>query len=56
VYLGTDDGELLIFAHGRTAKLLARIDMEASIHTTPVAANGTLYVATWSKLYAISER
>jgi outer membrane protein assembly factor BamB len=56
VYLGTDDGELLIFAHGRTAKLLARIDMEASIHTTPVAANGTLYVATWSKLYAISAR
>jgi outer membrane protein assembly factor BamB len=56
VYVGTEDGEILVFGHQRAARVRATIDMEASIHTTPVAANGTLYVATWSKLYAISER
>lgn len=53
VFVGTEDGEIAIFAHGRTAKLLAKIDMDDPIHTTPVAANGTLYVASRSKLFAI---
>jgi len=56
VYVGTEDGEVLIFAHQRAARIHATIDMEESIHTTPVAANGTLFVATRSKLFAIGSR
>jgi outer membrane protein assembly factor BamB len=56
VFVGTEDGEVKTFAHGRTAKLLATIDMEDAIDTTPVAVNDTLYVTTWSKLFAIGSR
>ena len=55
VFVGTDDGEIVIFAHGRTAKVLATIDFDEFIGTTPVAANGVLYVMTRSMLYAISQ-
>jgi outer membrane protein assembly factor BamB len=53
VYVGTEDGEVLIFAHRRAAKLCATFDMGEEIDTTPVAVNGTLYVTTRSKLFAI---
>ncbi|MBI3410513.1 MAG: PQQ-binding-like beta-propeller repeat protein [Planctomycetes bacterium] len=56
VFLCTDAGEVLIFAHGRTAKLLATIDMGEPIYTTPVAVNDTLYLTTESTLFAIGSR
>ncbi len=56
VFLGTDCGGFFIFAHGRTVRLLARIEMDEMIFTTPVAVNRTLYVATRSKLFAIGSR
>ncbi len=57
VYVANDDGNVVIFAHGRNKKVLAKMPMDArEIHTTPVAVSGTLYIATDSKLYAISAR
>ena len=56
VFVGTEDGEVLIFAHQRAARVLVTINMEEPIYTTPVAANGTLYVATRSRLFAIGTR
>jgi outer membrane protein assembly factor BamB len=53
VYLGNDDGHMLIFAQGKEKKLLNDIDMEGRIRATPVAANGVLYIMTENKLYAI---
>ncbi len=51
------DYEIRIFAHGRTEKLLATIELDEDYGlTTPVAANGVLYVATRSKLYAIAHK
>jgi outer membrane protein assembly factor BamB len=52
VFLGAEE-EIMIFAHGRTAKLLTTIDMDDTVLTTPVAANGVIYLATRGKLYAI---
>lgn len=56
VFVGTEDGDIVIFAHGRAKKVLATIDMEETIRTTPVAVNGVLYVATRLKLFAIGAR
>jgi outer membrane protein assembly factor BamB len=53
VYIGNEDGLLYIFEAGPKQKLLARIDMHAPVYSTPVAANGVLYVATQTHLYAI---
>jgi outer membrane protein assembly factor BamB len=53
VYLGNDNGELLIFEHGKKKNLLNTIDMGAAIRATPVVANGVLYVMIENKLYAI---
>jgi outer membrane protein assembly factor BamB len=56
VYVGTDDGEVLVFRHRRAARLVTTIDMGERITATPAAANGTLYVTTESKLYAIASK
>jgi outer membrane protein assembly factor BamB len=53
VYLGNDNGELLIFEHGKEKKLINTIDMGGAIRATPVVANGVLYVMIENKLYAI---
>lgn len=55
VYLGTDDGTVWVFAHGKEKKLLAQNDMESSVRATPVAAHGVLYVMTENKLYALKK-
>jgi outer membrane protein assembly factor BamB len=56
VYLGTDDKTVWVFAHGKQKKVLAEIDMNGTVRATPVAANGTLFVMTENKLYAIAAK
>jgi outer membrane protein assembly factor BamB len=53
VYIGSDDGEIMIFSHPN-GKLDAKIPMEEQVQSTPVACNGVLYIMTRSKLYAIA--
>jgi outer membrane protein assembly factor BamB len=53
VYLGTRAGQFLILAAGREKKLLSVVELGDPISATAVAANGVLYVATMSHLYAI---
>lgn len=55
VYVGTKRSELWVFAADRQKKVLATIDLDSPVIATPVAANGTLYVATFNTLYAVSE-
>jgi outer membrane protein assembly factor BamB len=56
VYVCTEDGDVWIFDHGRDSTPPRRIEMDQPIRTTPVAANGVLYIATESYLYAIQKR
>jgi outer membrane protein assembly factor BamB len=56
VYMGTDDGSVFVFAHGKQKNMLAQNTMESGVRATPVAANGTLFVMTENKLYAIAEK
>ncbi len=53
VYLGTERGRLWIFAAGREKKVINIIDLHAPVCTTPVVANGVLYVASHKYLYAV---
>jgi outer membrane protein assembly factor BamB len=46
VYIGTEDGDIVIFAHGKEKKISRQVSMEETVHSTPVAVNGVLYVAT----------
>lgn len=55
VYIGTEDGEVMVFEHGKEKKLLKTNDMGNSVYTTPVAANGVLYVNNRNTLFAIKE-
>ena len=52
VYVGNEDGLLTTLATGRKLKVLATGQARAPIYSTPVVANGTLYIATQSHLYA----
>lgn len=54
VYLGTEDGEVVVLEHGKTMKKLAANDVQNAVYTAPVAANGVLYIASRRTLYAIA--
>ena len=52
VWLGTERGELFTFAADREKRVLSKILLDNRIYTTPIAANGVLYVSTQTYLYA----
>jgi outer membrane protein assembly factor BamB len=54
VYLGDGDGDVAILKAGTELKKIAEIDMGNSVYSTPVPANGVLYIMTPTDLYAIS--
>lgn len=54
VYLGDGDGNVNIYQEGKTFKEIAKINLDAgAVYATPQMANGTLYVMTLNKLFAI---
>lgn len=55
VMIGSEDGEVLVFQFGKEKKLIAKNDMKNSVYTTPVAANGVLFVNNRNTLYAIKQ-
>ena len=55
VWLGTEDGELHILKAGKELKSLATIEFPAPIYSSAVVANGVVYVATQTHLYAIGK-
>jgi outer membrane protein assembly factor BamB len=56
VYIGTSEGNLITFAASKEEKILGSSPFGGSLVSTPIAANGTLYVATETFLYAIAEK
>jgi len=55
VMLGTEDGDVHVLTHGSELKPIGVNNLENSVYTTPVAANGTLYIANRRALFAIGE-
>ena len=54
VYLGDEDGDVVVLEHGNEMKKLATNEMGDSVYSTTVAANGVLYVTTRHTLYAVA--
>ncbi|HWE01778.1 MAG TPA: PQQ-binding-like beta-propeller repeat protein [Tepidisphaeraceae bacterium] len=52
IYVGNENGQLVILTAGKEKKLLGTIDLKDAIYSTPVAANGVLYVGTAANLFA----
>jgi outer membrane protein assembly factor BamB len=55
VYLGDEDGDVIVLQHGREKKELATNVMDSSVYSTVVTANGVMYIMTRNNLYAIQE-
>ncbi len=55
VYVGTRRGDLWVLAAGRELRVLSSRRLDEAIISTPVAANGVLYVGTMSRLYALQD-
>ena len=55
VYMGTRRKDFYILAADREKKIIRKIRMDSAMAATPVTANGTLYITTMHKLYAIQQ-
>jgi outer membrane protein assembly factor BamB len=55
VYVGSRAGDFWILAAEKKKRVLGSVQLGASMATTPVAANGVLYVASLERLYAIAQ-
>jgi outer membrane protein assembly factor BamB len=55
VYIGTRRGEFWILATGKEKRVLSTVRLDAPIHSSVVAANGTIYVGTMTRLYALQQ-
>ena len=59
VYLGDEDGDVVVLAAGKgkdgEAVMLSEQNMGAAVYTTPVAHDGTLFILSRNRLYAIEE-
>ncbi len=55
VYLGDEDGDVVVLLAGPKLKVLAEMNMGSSIYSTPVPANGVLFIANRNQLWALAE-
>ena len=56
VYLGDEDGDVVVLQAGKEKKVLSEINMGSSVYSTPVPANGALFIMNRNQLFAISEK
>ena len=54
VYIGDEDGDVVVLQAGKTLTKLAEPNMGSAVYSTPVAANGALYIMSASKLFCIA--
>ncbi len=55
LYLGDEDGDIVIMQEGKTKKVIAEINMGSSVYSTAVPANGAIYISNRNQLYALAE-
>jgi outer membrane protein assembly factor BamB len=55
IYVGDEDGDFCVFELAREKKLLFTTAFDAPVYSSPIFANGVLYIATSEKLFAIQQ-
>ena len=55
LYLGDEDGDVIVLRPGKELKVLAEINLGSSVYSTAVPANGALFIASRSQLFALVE-
>jgi outer membrane protein assembly factor BamB len=55
LYLGDEDGDVVIMQAGREKKVLAEINMGSSVYSTPIPAGGALFITNRNQLFALAE-
>jgi outer membrane protein assembly factor BamB len=56
VYLGDEDGDVLVMEAGKQEKPIATNGMGSNVYSTPVPANGVLFLANRNQLFAIAQK
>jgi outer membrane protein assembly factor BamB len=54
VYLGDEDGDVVVLQHGREKKVLAEMNMGSAVYATPVPANGAFFINNRTHLFALA--
>jgi outer membrane protein assembly factor BamB len=55
VYLGDEDGDLVVVEHSKTLKIVSEQNMGSSVYSTVVPANGAIFVMNRNQLYALQQ-
>ncbi len=56
VYVGDEDGDLVVMAASKEKKVLSTTNLGDAVYSTPIVANGVLYVGTQTHLYALYDQ
>jgi outer membrane protein assembly factor BamB len=54
VYLGNEDGDVIVMQAGKEKKELARMNMGSAVYGTAVPANNTLFIMNRNQLFALA--
>ncbi len=52
VYVGDEDGDLVVLAASKEKKIISTTNLGAAIYSTPIVANGSIYVGSQTHLYS----
>ena len=55
IYIGDEDGDVVIMQEGKTKKVLGEFNMGSSVYSSAVPAHGTLFISNRNQLYALAE-
>lgn len=56
IYVGSRGSDFWILKEGKDLDVLHSVRLDSQIHSTPVVANGVLYISTMNQLYAIKKQ
>ena len=54
VYLGDEDGDVVVLQQGKVKKVLAEMNMGSAVYSTPVPAHGALFMNNRNELFALA--